>query len=123
LAIFLSAALNHKAEWNYRVVEHRLIVVKTKNETAHEVAVLDVLTNLSIAVDVAPDIPMEKLQAGKQYLANINVYTSMDVEGVEKDFLGFFEALDINQSIGDFIKAYWVYPTKIRFLLTDAEEP
>jgi hypothetical protein len=119
----LSATLNQKTQWNYRVVEHRLIVVKTKNEKSRKVAVLDVLTNLSIAVNVAPDLPMEKLQAGKQYLANINVYTSSDVKGVEKDFLSFFEALDINQSIEDFIKAYWVYPTKIRFLLTDAEEP
>jgi hypothetical protein len=119
----LSAALNQKAEWNYRVVEHRLIVVKTKNEAARKVAVLDVLTNLSIAVAVAPDIPMEKLQAGKQYLANINVYTSKDVQGVEEGFLGFFEELDVNQRVEDFIKAFWVYPTKIRFLLTDAEEP
>jgi hypothetical protein len=119
----LSAALNQQTEWNYRVVEHRLILVKTKNEGARTVAVLDVLTNLPIAINVAPDVPMEKLQAGKEYLANINVYTSKDVEGVDKGLLGFFEALDVNQSIEDFIKAYWVYPNKIRFLLTDAEEP
>lgn len=123
MGIFLSAALNQQTEWNYRVVEHRLILVKTKNEGARTVAVLDVLTNLPIAINVAPDVPMEKLQAGKEYLANINVYTSKDVEGVDKGLLGFFEALDVNQSIEDFIKAYWVYPNKIRFLLTDAEEP
>jgi hypothetical protein len=123
LGIFLSAALSQKTDWNYRVVEYRLIRVKTKNEAARRVAVVDILTNLPIALNVAPDLPMEKLQTGKEYLANINVYTSKDARGVSKDFQSFFQALDVNQGIEDFIKAYWVYPGKIRFLLTDAEEP
>ena len=43
--------------------------------------------------------------------------------GVDKDFIDFFEALDVDQNIEDFIKAYWVYPSKIRFELVDIEEP
>ena len=43
--------------------------------------------------------------------------------GVDEDFINFFEALDIDQSIEDFIKAYWIYPSKIRFELAEIEEP
>jgi hypothetical protein len=56
-------------------------------------------------------------------VVNLRVYTAKSVEGVEGDFVNFFEALDIDQSIEDFIKAYWVYPSKIRFELVDIEEP
>ncbi len=42
---------------------------------------------------------------------------------VDKDFINFFEALDVDQSIEDFIKAYWIYPSKIRFELVEIEEP
>jgi hypothetical protein len=119
----LSAALNQETDWNYRIVDQRLIVVKTKNENVRKVAALDVLTNLPIAMNVALDIPMESLQAEKEYLAHLKVYTSRNLEGIDKDFINFFEALDIDQSIEDFIKAYWIYPGKIRFVLTDVEEP
>jgi hypothetical protein len=119
----LSAALNQETDWNYRIVDQRLIVVKTKNENVRKVATLDVLTNLPIAMNVALDIPMESLQAEKEYLAHLKVYTSRNLEGIDKGFINFFEALDIDQSIEDFIKAYWIYPGKIRFVLTDVEEP
>lgn len=119
----LSAALNQETNWNYRIVDQRLIVVKTKNENVRKVAALDVLTNLPIAITVAPDIPMESLHGEKEYLAHLKVYTSKDMQGIDRNFISFFEALDVDQSIEDFIKAYWVYPNKIRFLLTDVEEP
>jgi hypothetical protein len=119
----LSAALNQQTEWNYRIIDQRLIVVKTKNEQVRKVAVLDVLTNLPIAINVAAEIDLENLQADQEYLAHLKVYTSKDMAGVDKDFLGFFEALDVDQTIEDFIKAYWIYPNKIRFELVDVEEP
>jgi hypothetical protein len=123
VTIFLSATLDEDTEWNYRIFDQRLILVKTKNEDQHKLGALDVLTNLPIAINVAPSIPMEKMQAEKEYLAHMNVYTTKDVSGVDKEYLSFFEALDINQNIEDFIKAYWIYPTKIRFRLTEVEEP
>lgn len=119
----MSAALNKETDWNYRIVDQRLIVVKTKNNNVRKVAALDVLTNLPIAIHVAADIPLEELQAEKEYLAHLKVYTSKDIQGIDNDFISFFEALDIDQSIEDFIKAYWIYPSKIRFDLVDVEEP
>jgi hypothetical protein len=118
----LSAALNQEAEWNYRITEQRLIEVKTKNADARKAAVRDVLTNLLFTVQVSDAVDIEELVTGQEYLANLNVYTSKNVDDVEKDFLGFFEALDIDQSFEDFIKAYWVYPRKIRFQLNEAEK-
>ncbi len=119
----MSATLNQETNWNYRTIDQRLIVVKIKNESVRKVAVLDVLTNVPIAVMVAADVDLDAVQPEKEYLAHIQVYTSKDMTGVDKDFISFFEALDIDQSIEDFIKAYWVYPNKIRFLLTELEEP
>ena len=68
-------------------------------------------------------ISMQELSVGKEYLANLRVYTSKNLEGVDGDFIDFFEDLDVDQSIEDFIKAYWIYPSKIRFELIDVEEP
>jgi hypothetical protein len=119
----MSASLDIESDWNFRVFDKRLIVVKTKNESVRKIAVLDVLTNLTFAVEVPDMISMEELAVGQEYLANLRVYTQKNVGEVEKDFVDFFEALDIDQSIEDFIKAYWVYPSKIRFELVEVEEP
>ncbi len=120
---FMSASLDIESDWKFRVFDKRLIVVKTKNETVRKIAVLDVLTNLVFAVEVPGMISMDELSVEKEYLANLRVYTSKDIGGVEGDFVNFFEAVDVNQNIEDFIKAYWVYPSKIRFELIDLEEP
>ena len=59
----------------------------------------------------------------KEYLAQLKVYTSKNLEGIDKEFINFFDALDVDQALEDFIKAYWIYPSKIRFELVDVEEP
>ncbi len=120
--IVLSAALNREVEWTYRLIERRLVVVKTKSEGARKLAVLDVLSNLMFAVQAAESIDMEQLVPNGEYLFTVKVHTSKKLDGVEKDFLPFFEAADIDQGFEDFVKAYWVYPAKIRFELTEAEE-
>ena len=88
-----------------------------------KIAALDVLTNLMFAIEVPQMVSMDELSVEKEYLANFRVYTSKDLGDVEGDFLNFFEAIDVEQNIEDFIKAYWVYPSKIRFELIDLEEP
>jgi|AGTN01.2.fsa_nt_gi hypothetical protein len=123
---FLSASLNIESDWNFRVLEKRLVVVKTKAENVGKVAVLDVPTNIMFTVEVKDKVsqtPISHLNAGKEYLFNIRVLTSKNLDDVKPDAISFFEAVDIEQSMDDFIKAYWLYPSKIRFQLTEAEEP
>ncbi len=117
------SAADYTSEWNFRKTDQRLIVVKGKSEVVHKASVLDVLTQLSIAVEVPESIPMEKLELQKQFLAEIQIFTSKNLEGIKGEFVEFFDALDIDQASEDFIKAYWVYPTKIRFTLQSIEEP
>lgn len=119
----MSASLGVPDNWTFRIVDKRLVVAKTRNESVHKVAVLDVLTNLTFAVEVPVSISMQELSVEREYLVNLKVYTSKNLKGVDKDFVNFFEALDVDQSIEDFIKAYWLYPSKIRFELSDVEEP
>jgi hypothetical protein len=119
----MSATLDESSDWNFRVYDKRLIVVKAKNEAARKVAVLDVLTNVPFAVEVPEMVSVKELTFDKEYLANLTVYTSKNLEGIDKDYTEFFEAVDIDQSIEDFIKAYWIYPSKIRFELVEIEEP
>jgi hypothetical protein len=119
---FLSASIDVESDWNFRIFDKRLVVVKTKTESNHKVAVLDVLTNLMFTIQVPETIPLEQLTPNHEYLFNLRVLTSKLVDDVDKDFVGFFKALDIDQSIEDFIKAYWVYPTKVRFQLEEIEE-
>jgi hypothetical protein len=123
---FLSASLNVESDWNFRVLEKRLVVVKTKAENLGKIAALDVSTNLMFTLEVKEDVsqtPISQLTAGKEYLFNIRVLTSKNLEDVKPDAISFFEAVDIEQSMDDFIKAYWLYPSKIRFQLVEAEEP
>ena len=119
----MSASLDMESDWNFRVFDKRLIVIKTKNISVRKVAVLDVLTNLMFTVEVPDMISIQELDIDKEYLANLRVYSAKNVENVDSDFINFFEALDIDQSIEDFIKAYWIYPSKIRFELVEIEEP
>lgn len=119
----LSADLNLETDWNYRITDQRLIVIKTKNEKVHKAAALDVLTNLPFSLDLPPDMPMETLQSGKEYLAHLKVYTSKNLAGIDSEFVNFFETVDVDQAVEDFIKAYWIYPAKIRFDLIELEEP
>jgi len=119
----MSASLDIESDWNFRVFDKRLIVIKTKNSVVHKVAVLDVLTNLMFTVEVPDMISMQELSVDKEYLANLRVYTSKNVGNVDSDFINFFEAVDVDQSIEDFIKVYWIYPSKIRFELVEIEEP
>jgi len=118
----MSASLNVASDWNFRLLEKRLVTVKTKNEGTRTIAVIDVLTNLLFTVNAQEAIDISKLETDTEYIFNLNVYTSKNIDNVKEDFVSFFEALDVDQDIEDFIKAYWVYPTKIRFELIEIEE-
>ncbi len=120
--IVLSAALNQEVEWNYRLTEKRLVIIKTKSAGARKLAALDVLSNLMFAVQASESIDIERLEPNGEYIFTMKVHTSKKLEDVGKDFLAFFEAVDVDQSFEDFIKAYWIYPAKIRFELAEVEE-
>jgi hypothetical protein len=108
--------------WNFRAQDKRLIVVKTKSESVRKAAVLDVLSNLAFAVEITGELSFDDLKVNGEYLATLKVYTSKNLDGIDKEFYNFFEASDIDQSMEDYIKAYWVYPSKIRFQLESVEE-
>jgi hypothetical protein len=122
---FLSASLNVESEWNFRKQDKRLVTVKTKAEHIHKVAAQDTLTNIMFMVEVPHDsaTPLTELEPGKEYLFNLKVLTSKNLDTVKPDAISFFEAIDVDQPIEDFIQAYWLYPSKVRFQLAEAEEP
>ncbi len=119
----MSASLNQQANWNFRKTEERLVVIKTKEQKVRKAVALDILTNLSFIIEIPENISMENLQAEKEYVIHLEVYTSKSLEGINAEFINFFNSLDIDQSMEDFIKAYGVYPSKIRFKLDRLEEP
>ena len=94
----MSASLNVESDWNFRVSDKRLVVVKSKNEVARKVAVLDVLTNLMFATHIPDSVDMGQFVVEREYLFDLRVYTSKFVGEVDKEFVGFFEA-DIDQSM------------------------
>jgi len=118
----LCATLDQDTDWNYRKTDQRLIVAKTKNEQVRKAAALDVLTTLPFTINIPETISMESLEQEKEYLAQLKVYTSKGLEGIDVEFIGFFDGLDVDQALEDFIKAYWIYPSKILFELAEVEE-
>src|SRR3989304_4393042 len=119
----LSVAQNKESEWNYRITEQRQILVKAKNDRVRKVSVFDLSANLPFPLEAAEDFSLESLELEKGYFATLKIYTLKNVGKVEQDAVEFFEALDVDQSVEDFIKAYWLYPTPIRFELVEAEPP
>lgn len=118
----MSASLDSERAWNFRILDKRLVTVKTKAVPVGKIAVLDVLTNIMFTVHVLDEVKIENLAANEKYLFTLKVYTTKDASDVKEDFISFFEALDIDQSMEDFIRAYWAYPAKIRFELVEVEE-
>jgi hypothetical protein len=121
VGIFVSS-LDAANKWNFRIYDKRLVIARTINKGVSTVTVLDVLTNIPFTLETPNIAFLKTLILGKEFLADLKVYTSKNVEGVAADFTNFFEALDIDQEIEDFIRAYWIYPDKIRFELVDVEE-
>jgi hypothetical protein len=111
------------AEWNYRITDRRLVIVKAINANVHKMAVTDVVTNLPFTIEVKEKDVLESLSTEKEYLVDLKVYTSTNMEDIDNEFVNFFEVLDVDQKLEDFINAFWIYPTKIRFELAEIEEP
>lgn len=109
-------------EWNYRIISQRLIIVKGKNANAQNMTVMDELTSLPFVIEVREKDVLESLTVDKEYLAEFKVYTASNIEGIDKQFTDFFEALDVDQKIENFLEAFAVYPIKIRFELASIEE-
>ena len=61
------------------------------------------------------------LKSQKTYFASFKVYTLKDVKDAGSDFVDFFTAVDVDQSIEDFLKTYWLFPNYIKFELTEIE--
>ena len=117
----MSAAHNKETKWNYRITEQRQIQVKAKSNNVRKVSVIDISTNLPFPIEPAENIPLSSLELEKGYFATLKIYTSKNVANVDKNMIEFFEAVDVNQTAEDFIKAYWLYPTLIRFELVEVE--
>ncbi len=118
--VFLSIS-EDKLEWVYRIFDRRAISIKAKNEAVRKIAAVDLLTSLPFGIDVPKGVPIENLEAEKAYYASLNVYTSKNVEGVQPEYMDFFQVIDVDQSMEDFIKAYWLYPKLIKFEVVEIE--
>jgi len=121
--VLMSASLDVTSDWNFRVFGKRLVVVKTKNENIRKIAVQDIITSLMLAIEVPETIPIHDMKTSKEYVANLKIYTAKNLNDIDTHGINFFQALAIDQNIEDFIKTYWLYPTKIRFQLDRLEEP
>jgi hypothetical protein len=119
----MSASLNVHEGFNFRKIDKRLVSLKIKNTPIRKIAVQDIITNLMFAVEVPEPIDMESLKVDNEYLFNLKIETSKKTGDIDKEMLGFFEAVDVEQATEDFIKAYWILPSKIRFELVEVEEP
>lgn len=65
---------------------------------------------------------LDRLEIEKSYFASLKVYTSRNIQNVMPEYVDFFEAIDVDQPIEDFIKAYAIYPKLIKFEIVE-EEP
>jgi hypothetical protein len=117
----LSASLGKSTDWNYRIFDRRTISIKGKNEEVRKLATIDLQTNIPFSIEVPKEISLETLEVEKTYYVSLKVYTARDTPGITPDLTEFFQVLDVDQSMEDFIKTYWLYPKLIKFELVEAE--
>ena len=117
----MSDSLSKPSNWVYRIFDRRTISVRAKNEQARKLAAVDLVTNLPFAVEVPMEVALESLEVAKEYFASMKVYTTQKIEDVPPDFAEFFEVVDVDHSMDEFIKAYWLFPKMIKFELVEAE--
>ncbi len=112
----MSTIMNvNNIDWSYRKLDERLVRMKSTNVHDRKAVAVDVLTNISIIIDVPKETAIECLEPEKEYYANLEVYTSKNLKEIGNDFMEFFEEVDVDQNMEDFLKAYLFYPSKIRF--------
>ncbi len=118
----MSASLGSKdIDWNFRIFAQRSVYVKAKNLDLRKVTANDLITNTSMAMTVPQDFPIESVEIEKEYLASLSVYTLKSSKGIDEGYTEFFEVLDVDQSVEDFIKVYGLYPNHVKFVLTQLE--
>ena len=117
----MSVSSTKSIDWIYRIFDRRTISVKAKNEEVHKIAAVDLLTNLPFGIDVSKNLSTDNVEIEKAYFASLKVYTARNISDVPATAVEFFEVLDVDQSIEDFIKMYWLYPKLIKFELVEAE--
>lgn len=118
----LSASLGLKdADWNFRIFAQRTVIVKAKNVSGKKLVANDVLSKTPLTIEVPEDVPTEFVGVEKEYLASFNVYTLRNSAGIDKGYIEFFEVLDVDQSVEDFLRVYWIYPNHIKFVLAQIE--
>ncbi len=117
----LSGSPESVNDWVYRIFDRRTVAVKAKNEQVGKIAVVDLQTNVPFAIEVPKDVSLDKVGIERSYYVSMRVYTARNVEGVPPGSVEFFTVLDVDQSMEDFIKAYWLYPKLIKFELVELE--
>ena len=120
-SVVLTVSSPNRPDWAYRIFERRTISIKAKNQEVHKIAAIDLVTNLPLGIEVSKEVPFEELELEKEYLASLKVYTARDITGVAPDSVEFFKVEDVDQSMEDFIKTYWLYPKLIKFELVELE--
>lgn len=117
----MATSLNEYGNWIFRVKERILVNILSIDKRTRKITLRDPRRSLPISVDISKNISLTNLLVGKEYLVNLKIYTSKDLQDVDGDFISFFEEVDVDQSIDNFIKAYWIYPTKIKFKVESIE--
>ncbi len=117
----LSISSENDLNWVYRIFDRRTISVKAKNEQVRKIAAIDLVTNLPFGIEVSKDLQIETLEVEKAYYASLKVHTARNITDVAPEQVEFFEVLDVDQPMEEFIKAYWLYPKLIRFELVEVE--
>jgi hypothetical protein len=110
-----------KRGWNYRISDRRPILTKAKNDRMRKIVALDLSTGLPFVLEAADALSMESVEVEKEYMALFKVYTSQNIKGIDSEFIEFFEVLDVDQAAEDFIKAYWIYPDRVKLELVEVE--
>ena len=118
----MSTSPDLQNEWNYRIVASRQIVIKAKNNEVRKISAIDLLTKLPFLLVAPMDFPIDTLEVEKGYFATFKVYTLKNVKEIPSDLVEFFAAVDVDQNVEDFIKAYWLYPSYIKFEFVESEQ-
>jgi hypothetical protein len=111
-----------ESEWNYRIIDTRIVRTRRVDENKREIEVLDVKVNLPFVLEVPEEVSMDPVKVDEEYSVMFKVYTAkLTKKMVVQGLVEFFKVIDIERKFEEFLKAAFIDESLFKFELIEIE--
>jgi hypothetical protein len=112
-----------ESEWNYRIIDTRIVQARRVDLDKREIDVLDVKVNLPFILEVPEKVSMEPIKVDEEYSVMLKVYTAkLTKKMVVQGLVEFFKVIDVERKFEEFLKAAFIDESLFKFELIEIEQ-